>query len=278
MNLKNRMENFNKRWNIEYNESPEVAFSKFKIRALNVLQDVNSHLTEKSISDFCLFYGIQEVWESDHFGDRTWNNNVTLRLEYENNPIEFYKLLEIIFSLDIKGTIGHDRQYSYSKEILLGKMIEAVNYSSVDVSVVVKSNEILFYPKGEEILDQKLVNLPLSFLSKESGEHFVQALQFYQDKKHVKSAESLRRSLEEFLRFKMKNQKGLKANIDDLSKKLKNDRKDSQVKNIITQTFGILDQYFNENSKHNDGDIDDSENEFLIYQSGVLMGYINKNV
>lgn len=120
-----------------------------------------------------------------------------------------------------------------------------------------------------------MVNLPLSFLNKESTDHFVQALQFYQTKKHVKSAESLRRSLEEFLRNKLQNFKGLSANIKELQTKLKVDGRDAQVKNIIGSIFKYLDQYFNKNSKHNDGDIDDSENEFLIYQVGLLMRYLN---
>ncbi len=278
MNLKNRMENFNKRWNIEYNESPEVAFSKFKIRVLNVLEEINTHLTNSSITEFCQFYGIKEKWDTSSWGDSSYNYDVINRLTNENNPIEFYKLLEIIFSLDITSTVGYDRQYSYSKNILLDKIIKAINYSKVDISVVVSNNEILFYPKGEEKLDYELVNSPLSFLNKESGDHFTQALQFYQDKKYVKSSESLRRSLEEFLRFKLNNVKGLDANITDLLKLLKEDKRDHQVRNIIFQTFGILDKYFNENSKHNDGDIDDSENEFLVYQTGLLMRYINSNV
>lgn len=71
---------------------------------------------------------------------------------------------------------------------------------------------------------------------------------------------------------------GLKANITELQKKLKLGDKDKQVRNIIGATFNFLDQYFNDNSKHNDGDINDSENEFLIYQTGLLMRYINRNL
>ncbi len=276
MSLKNKIENFNRRWNIETTESPVEAFSKFKVRVLNVLKDINSHLADQSISEFCQFYGIEETWTSDYMGNTSWNTDVINRLHFESNPVEFFKLLEVIFSLDITNTIGYDRQYSYSKNILLRGILSAVEYSNVGVSVVTENNDILFYPKGEEELDKELVNLPLSFLNKESGKHFTQALQFYQDKNHIKSAESLRRALEEFLRFRLKNTKGLDANITDLLKKLKEDKRDSQVRNIIFQTFDTLDKYFNENSKHNDGDIDDSENEFLIYQTGLLMRYINR--
>lgn len=272
------MGEFNKRWNIEYAETPEAAFSKFKVRALNVLEDINNHLTEESISEFCQFYGIKETWDVNHYNDSRWNKNIINRLSSENNPIEFYKLLEVIFSLNITSVSGYRGGDSYSKSILLRKIVDAVNYSNVDIAVVIEKGEILFYPKGSELLDEELVNSPLSFLNNESSEHLIQALQFYQAKKHIKSAESLRRALEEFLRYKLQNTRGLNANITELQTKLKSDKRDAQVRNIIGTTFSYLDQYFNENSKHNDGDINDSENEFLIYQAGLLMRYVNTNL
>ena len=117
------------------------------------------------------------------------------------------------------------------------------------------------------------------FLNKESQKHFVDALTFYLNfskTNAIKSAESIRRSLEEFLRFKLQNQKGLKENIIELQKRLKSDKRDSSLRNIIFHIFTYIDDYFNENSKHNDGNIENSENEFLIYQSGLLMRYIQK--
>jgi len=45
---------------------------------------------------------------------------------------------------------------------------------------------------------------------------------------------------------------------------------------VIFQIFSYLDQYFNENSKHQDGDIDEIENEFLVYQTGLLMRCLNR--
>ena len=47
-------------------------------------------------------------------------------------------------------------------------------------------------------------------------------------------------------------------------------------RNIIFGTFNYLDKYFNENSKHGDGNINEPENEFLIYQVGLFMRYIDK--
>ena len=118
------------------------------------------------------------------------------------------------------------------------------------------------------------------FSIKKVGHILQNALKLYLEgpDKFIKSAESLRRSLEEFLRYKLKNNAGLKANITNLQNKLKQDKRDSIIRNIIGTVFTKLDEYFNENSKHNDGDIDETEIEYLIYQTGVLMRYVNNNV
>ena len=148
--------------------------------------------------------------------------------------------------------------------------------SDVNVAITITNGDVILYPKGEDKLDEKLVNETLSFLNSKSGTHFEQALKFYQSNNPVKSAESLRRTIEEFLRFKLNNNNGLDSNITELTKKLKDENNDIQVRNIISATLRHLDVYFNENSKHNDGDITEPENEFLIYQTGLLLRYINR--
>ncbi|MDP2631207.1 MAG: hypothetical protein Q8P30_00375 [Candidatus Uhrbacteria bacterium] len=278
MNLKEKMDKFNKRWSITSADSYEDAFRKFKTRILNIFQNIDQHVTDGSITAFCQFYGIKEVWHSQTYGDHSWSTNISDRLNQENDEKEFYKLIELIFSLDITQAGGYGGETTYSKNILFRKVVEAIDLSDTNVSIIAKDGEVVLYPKGEKKLDEELVDSPLSFLNKESAEHLIQALQFYQSKKHIKSAESLRRSLEEFLRHKLKNAKGLNGNITELQTKLKSDKRDAQVRNIIGSIFSFLDQYFNENSKHNDGDIDDSENEFLIYQTGLLMRYVNTNI
>lgn len=276
MDLKGKMEKFNRRWNITSTDSYEEAFNKFKTRVLNIFTDIDRHVTDESITAFCQYYGIKEIWHSQPYGDHSWSTNIIDRLKAEENEKEFYRLIELIFSLDITSTVGYDHRYTYSKNILLQDVTNAIELSDVNVSITVSSEEVLLYPRGEKELDEELVNRTLSFLNDKSNEHFEHALKFYQAKNPVKAAESLRRSLEEFLRFKLQNTKGLNANIAELQKRLKTDQRDPQVRNVIFQTFTYLDQYFNENSKHKDGDIDPAENEFLIYQTGLLMRYLDQ--
>ncbi len=276
MNLKSKMEKFNKRWDITSTDSYEEAFKKFKTRILNIFGDIDRHVTDESITAFCQYYGIKEIWHSQPYGDHSWSTNIIDRLKAEENEREFYRLIELIFSLDITSTVGYDRRYTYSKNILLRDVMNAVELSDVNVTITVPNEEVVLYPRGEKKLDEELVNRTFSFLNDKSNEHFEHALKFYQAKNPIKSAESLRRSLEEFLRSKLQNSKGLNANIAELQKKLKFDQRDPQVRNIIFQIFTYLDQYFNENSKHKDGYIDPAENEFLIYQTGLLMRYLDQ--
>ena len=278
MNLTNRMEEFNKRWSITSSDSHEVSFNKFKTRVLNIFEDIDDHVTKESVAKFCQVFGVREVWNTG-YSDHSWSTNIHDKLNNENDEKELFRSIEVIFSLHIRESSNYSREITYSRDILFRKMAAAIELSNINVAITATTQgEVILYPKGIKLLDNVLVDTPLIFLNKASAEHFIQALQFYQDKEPVKSAESLRRTLEEFLRYKLGTTKGLNANIAELQKKLKIDGRDSQVRNIITSAFNYLDKYFNENSKHNDGDIDELENEFLIYQVGLLCRYTDKSI
>ena len=87
--------------------------------------------------------------------------------------------------------------------------------------------------------------------------------------------ERLRQSIEEFLKYKLKNKERLEQNIKILKKKLKNKKAQSEIITSISTTFYCLSKCFNEHSKHGNN-IDELENEFLIYQTGLLLRYVNK--
>lgn len=261
-NLFNKMNQFNRRWSIKSNETPEKEIFNFKVRIINVFEGVFHDLTDESIYRFCQYFSIRN--------NRSEIERIIDDIYKGKDERKFYQFIEFMLSLDFNTL--HDR-YEYIR-----KVTEAIEISNVNVAIKNTNQGVILYPKGEKVLDDEIVNYPLSFLDEKSGKHFIQALRDYEDKKPVKSAESLRRSLEEFLKIKLDNTKGLKGNIDELQGTLKQGSNDPQIRNIIFQTFNYLDIYFNDNSKHNDGDISESENEFLIYQTGLLMRYIDKNI
>jgi len=276
-----KINKFNKRWEIIDDSTYEEEFEKFKIRVLNIFSDIDDNVTDEGISKFCQFLGIPEKWKYPLGGRRRWTKVIIDSLHQETDDNKFYRLLQIIFCLPFRTTDDFMGGITYSKDILYKELAEAIKFSKVNLTITKKDKEIILFPRGEEKLDQKLVEEVLSFLNDKSSKHFVDALNFYEKgvkEDRVKSAESLRRSLEEFLRFKLKNQKGLDKNIKELQKRLKADGRDPSIRGIIFQTFKYLDTYFNENSKHKNGNINEEENEFLVYQTGLLMRYIEKGL
>ena len=270
MEINKKLQEFNKRWDIIENIDYAKEFIKFKQRVLNVLESIDSNVSKDSIKLFCQVLGIPEKWK--HGYHDSYSENIINKFHDENNEKEFYRLIEIVLNfLEFKPP--------HYNNTFRG-IVEAINLSNINLAITIKNDdEIILYPKGEKELDKILVNEVLSFLNDKSQKHFSDALNFYfnfSKKNSIKSAESIRRSLEEFLRFKLKNQKGLEKNLKLLQKEHKAKNSDSNIRNIIFQFFSYLDTYFNENSKHKDGNINKSENEFLIYQAGLLMRYINK--
>ena len=278
MDIRGKLEEFNKRFSFIEDISYQEQFDKFKTRIINIFNDVDFHVSDENITLFCQILGIPEIWNNGGSFGNSYSENIINSIKKENNEIKFYQILHIIFNLiEIKYSKEYGVEYSRNKLIL--QTLNAVNLSDINLSMTLKDNEVIFYPRGETTLDKILVNEVLSFLDVKTSKHFIDALNYYLNftkSNAVKSAESVRRSIEEFLRFTLKNDKGLKENIDELLKWLKSDKCDSNIRNIIWKIFSHLDNYFNDNSKHKDGNIEEPENEFLIYQAGLLMRYINK--
>lgn len=274
-NIKKKLEEFNKRWSIVDDISYKDEFSKFKIRIFNIFKYIDRHVDADGIALFCNILGIAEKWDTNYRGASS--KNIINALCEENDEKKFYRILEIIFTLPMKIEYSRYPDVIFSRQILYSQTKEVVEFSNINLAITKKDGEVIFYPKGEKALDKVLVEQVLRFLNDKSQKHFVDALKYYESEgkdNSIKSANSLRRSLEEFLRYKLNNNEGLDENISTLLKKLKEDQRDPQIRNIIQQIFVYMDKYFNENSKHKDGDIDKVENEYLIYQIGLLMRYI----
>lgn len=272
------MESFNKRWKIKSKRSYQEEFKMFKQRVMNIFKEIDMLIEKEGVKQFCLYYGIEEVWYGNGMSPST-SDNIFKHLNAEWNEKEFYRAIELIFSLDMKPQ--SDLRYGISidtKAKLYREFLEVLKFSKVNLAVAISNNDIVLYPQGETMLDMELVNYPLSILDSKSGKHFIDGLKFYEDNNAVKSAESLRRTIEEFLRHKLKNKKGLKENIRILGGHMKDNNIDMGLRNVIIDDLNKLNGYFDEESKHNDGEIGERVNEFLIYKIGLLIRYIGKAI
>jgi hypothetical protein len=273
MDLKIKIDNFNKRWKLMDDESLEDGFEKFKIRVLNILKDIDSYVGPANISTFCLALGIQENYNYDGFSH--YSNIIINTLRDENNIVKFFRMIEIIFNLEFKN----ERKGKLLKEISILQVEKAFQYSNINARIEKIEDEIIILPAGEKLLDEEVINHVLSFLDGDALLHFVDALKDFElntEKSRVNSVDHLRRSLEEQFREELENSKGLQKNIIELSRKLKLMEVNDDVRKMVAFTLKSLDQLFNENSKHNDGSLNEPENEYLIYQVALLMRYVHK--
>ena len=273
LEIDKKLKEFNKRFSITETSTHQEEFQKFRIRIFNAIENPDEYFLPEGILFFCQIFGIPIKWHHDPYEVRTWSTNIKDALKSELDEKRFFKMIQTFFHLPT--------HIEDSKIFFFNAISHSIDLSNVNLAITKKEDEVILYPRGEKFLDNNLVEEILKFLNPESQKHFIEALAFYEKREaadSVKSSESVRRTIEEFLKFKLKNQKGLDANIKELQSRLKQDGIESTIRNIIFQVFSYLDQYFNENSKHNDGDINEAENEFLIYQAGVLMRYIHKAI
>jgi len=63
MDIKKKLQDFNKRWSLIDDSSYEEEFRKFKTRVINIFSDIDSHVSEEGVAQFCQILGIKEKWE-----------------------------------------------------------------------------------------------------------------------------------------------------------------------------------------------------------------------
>ena len=275
MDLYTKIDNFNKRWKLMDDESLEDGFKKFKIRVLNILKYIDSYVSSASISTFCLALGIQENYNDDGFN--IYSDIIINAFKHENDIVKFFRMIEIVFNLDF---ITHNRNIgSYWQVDFFNKIREAFNFSNISARIEKIDGDILILPTGEKLLDEEVVDQVLNFLDGDALIHFIEALKDYEqdtEKSRVNSVDHLRRSLEEQLKKELDNGKGLQNNKIVFSRKLKSMGVNNNIRKIVSQLINSLDDLFNKDSKHEDGNFSETENEYLIYQIALLMRYIHK--
>lgn len=269
-------EEFFKRWNVTTKANADEEYGRFLVRISNVMRENQDIVREISIH-FCQIIGI-EYYSNYH---SCLIHKYIFQLDSE---LEFFFSLQVMLDSLAAGLKFYlEKKHFKAQEIerVIDLLLETIHFSDINLtSSRLENGQVILHPRGEKLLDEKLVDQVLSFLDQKSQQHFVDSLKFYSANNAIKSAESLRRCLEEFLRFKLGNTKGLTGNIPELQTQLKS-QITKEIRTIIfdpAATLKSLDSYFNENSKHRDGDIDEAENEFLIYQVGTVLRYISKSL
>jgi len=186
----------------------------------------------------------------------------------ENDLSEFIKCLQVLFWLDLDSEVKKKLYLGFKEDIelsLLGIWIRKI-----------KNNDIIFYPKGPKLLDEKLVNDNLDWLSSYPPvcKNFKSALEKYQNKIYQRNLiDDLRLSLELLLKKTLNNEKSLENQEKPLGKYLEEKNMPRELKNMYWQLIDYYTKYQNNYAKHNDK-VDDSEIEFMIYLTGIFMRFL----
>ncbi len=277
-----KINNFYKRWNIVYDE--DKRFTDFKNRALSTIDNtlgeiflsdenlerrflklIAKHIPQSKIGVFQNIYKAAEIVGVKEFR----NSPVYKVISGENNFVEFIKCLQVLFWLHFD---------SGAKEELCLGFKEDIELSLLDIQIKrIKRDNIIFYPKGSKLLDEKVINDVLDWLISypKVQENFKSALEKYQDKIYQRNLiDDLRLSLELLLKKILNNRKkSLENQREPLGKYLEQKNVPKELKNMYWKLIDYYTKYQNNYAKHEDK-VDSSEIEFIIYLTGIFIRFL----
>lgn len=273
MDFKERKEKFYNRFGIEDDIPEPMALKGFRTGIKNYLADIDTKIQDDDVKRYCSLFGFEVNWVYDVLQRRS-GKNIYECICGEADWIKYLHKIQELFYLKI-----HASDPSGYNNTLFTRVKELIVNSKLTIDIIQSQEEYLIYPAGSSFLDNELIVAPLKFLDEKSHGHFIQGLKSYSNKNETdyrKAAESMRRTLEEYLRVIFNNDKGLKENIVLIGKALKELKKQAEIKSLFHSFFDYLDKFYNENSKHNDGDIGEAECELIILETGLLIKYLDR--
>ena len=290
MTIPCKIKNFYKRWNIVYDENKR--FTDFKNRAFSTIDNtlgklflsdenlerrflklIAKHFPQSKIHTQiglgAIGRNLSELMSSSKVEVVKFKDSLIYKILLEEcNFIKFIQYLQSIFWLGLDSEI--------EKELYLG-FKEDINLSLLDIQIKrIKRDNIIFYPKGSKLLDEKVVNDVLDWLTlyPKVQENFKSALEKYQDKIYQRNLiDDLRLSLELLLKNILNNNKNLEKQKKDLCEQLEKKNIPKQLRNMYWKLIDYYTDYQNNYAKHEDK-VDSSEIEFIIYLTGTFMRFL----
>jgi hypothetical protein len=285
MTIPCKIKNFYKSWNIVYDE--DKRFTDFKNRALSTIDNT---LGELFLSDENLgprflkliakhfpqskigggFQNISKALEYNNVKEFR-NSPVYKIISGENNFVEFIKFLQVLFWLDFDSEVKEELYLGFKDDFEL---------SLLDIQIKrIKRDNIIFYPKGSKLLDEKVVNDVLDWLILYPNvqKSFKSALEKYQNKIYQRNIiDDLRLSLELLLKKILNNKERLEKQKTFLSEYMKKKNVPKELNNMYGQLIYYYIGYQNKYAKHDDkvDKVDSSEIEFVIYLTGTFIRFL----
>ena len=294
--MSSEIEEFYKRWDIEYDE--ERRFEKLKNRFLHAFDETlgRQFLKVEGLTKEYLRYLAPEKKKAD---------------STYHKPTDFEKKLGTVLVNKYQGLVGYTKElddtelWSSLQSIdQLGELILAIQAIDwlegmdetpkrkfaeeikkdidiwlIDVEMNISGESFILYPKGAEELDEALVNENLAWLSDypDVSSNFQGALEDYQNGDNSRDiVDKLRLSLETLIKGVLDNNKSLENQESELGKFLEGKNVPVELRNLYWKILNSYSIYQNEYAKHG-SEVRDEEVEFLIYLTGTFMRHLITN-
>lgn len=284
--MKQAIEQFYRRFNINIESEEKENIKRFKISLIKILE---KHIGNISLKNefrdvFIKYTGI----EHKDFGTVNFNTEIDIGQKdwldiSEKNYIKFSDtcigkafqedLINVIKYIQIIFVMDNSIIPSNIKESLYEEISEIINIFGININVQKENNRYLLYPKGAKELDDALVNDVLVWLGKydSSRKKFISALEKYQNKDDNRNIlDDLRLSLELIVQEIVNNKKTLENNKSEIGKILKDKGVNVEISNMYIKLYDYYTTYQNNNVKHSEN-CSYNEIEFVIYLTGSFM-------
>jgi hypothetical protein len=255
---------FRRRWNLDTND--EQQFDEFRSRALHTVASVLGPdlISQPDLSNEYL----NIIGQPPHFGSRRFVNvSDTVVWNALHGPEEVW---EFVFCLE---SLFHLPFTTKTVKQQAAGLREDIQSSGIPIVLAHSNGQYIFYKKGARLLDEQVVNADLEWLSSypRALAAFTNALaQASSPSKQREMLDSLRISLEDFVRQLLGNRKSLENNKDALVKWMDDHGTNVETRQMMRQLFQFYCEYQNNHVKHGDG-WKPAEVDFILYLTATFI-------
>ncbi len=263
-----QIKSFYKRWNISTDEKQQ--WEIFRKRVTNSLVVLEYIVSEKDVEKhFFEFVGElyqMNPWPSINAFAAVSDSKIYKCFLQTNEFTDFLFLIQALFS---NPQISRTKKNKFAN-----KVKDAVIISGLQIDILTVKNDFIIYPAGAKILDENLVNDPLSWISHYPQVYgtYKQALSFLKEQnKQREVLDNLRLSLELLLKHILQNNSSLENQKSALGQYLK--QQSHEIRNLFITLIDYFCKYQNDRVKHGIG-YKQNEVELILYQTGVLIRFL----
>lgn len=240
---------------------------------------IENSLTLESHTLFCREFSIVPTWsyKSRYYptlGKRSDSIMAFLK-KISNNTEQFLYAVTLLLNLEYETEELHEYIVNEIDSIFsqLNTSRRLIKQKGTGIIMIISSIE----PE----LDKQIIDKALSFLDLKSNEEFVEALKGLSsnsNQERLKAIEKLRRTIEEFLRYKLGNNANFNNNTTVVSRLLKQKDINKMIIKEITSSMAWFESLCNEHTKHGSSSISSEELEYLVYYVGNILKYLDTHL